>query len=225
MKKERDAYMTEEEIEDLLLPKCDFHVSPGFMERVTAEAEDLSVRWRRRRRLWLLSSAAVSLIILSIATAFFASKTETQTDTHVTASAVINIDETLQAPQEAVEILPKENYEETSQKKENSIVKNKIADKNHVILSENATHRHQSLETSETSVEKHNAENPTGKEGLLSCRIENLPQDSEKMLLTTEDCDDYTRMVRSAYIERVRCEIAETEAYVEEMRKNIYENI
>lgn len=61
MNEERKTYMAEEDIEDLLSPKCDFHTSPGFMERVMAEAQAVSKRRRFRRILIAASSVAASV--------------------------------------------------------------------------------------------------------------------------------------------------------------------
>ena len=44
-------------------------------------------------------------------------------------------------------------------------------------------------------------------------------------MLSTDEIDDYTRLVRRTYIERVRYEIAETETYIREMRENVLESI
>ncbi|MDE5997158.1 MAG: hypothetical protein K2G77_02990 [Muribaculaceae bacterium] len=66
MNEESKRYMTEEDIENLLSPKCDFHASPGFMERVMTEAQAVSKRRRLRKILLAASSVAAAVAVLLI---------------------------------------------------------------------------------------------------------------------------------------------------------------
>ncbi len=227
MKEERPTYMSEEDIEDLLSPKCDFHASPGFMERVMAEIESDAAPKPRHRAWWRYSAASAAVAALIVATILIASKTETQTDMPTIAFA-LPMQEGIQ-PTHAPKInkTQEEMPEEISKKKDNPSLKDKIMNEKNVILAESRKRKASPSEDQENTHE----EDTQGKgniaviEGPMSSRSDLEAHNSTRLLLSTDDCDDYTRMVRQAYIERVRYEIAETEAYVEEMRKSMIESI
>ncbi|MDE7096845.1 MAG: hypothetical protein K2O47_05065, partial [Muribaculaceae bacterium] len=65
--------MTDDGIEDLLSPKCEFHTSPGFMEKVLAEAgRSTSGKCKNKRILWCLRAGAVaSVAVLGMVAATF----------------------------------------------------------------------------------------------------------------------------------------------------------
>ncbi len=62
--------MTDGDIEDILSPKCEFHPSPGFMEKVVEEAEQkVLVRYRRKRLFWrICSGVAAAVAVLCVLT-------------------------------------------------------------------------------------------------------------------------------------------------------------
>lgn len=87
MNEERKTFMSDEDIEDLLSPKCDFHASPGFMERVMVEAQAVSKRRRLRRIFLAASTAAAAVTALVIMTVIFHHDKETHPEVaNVTAS-------------------------------------------------------------------------------------------------------------------------------------------
>ena len=71
MNEERKTYMPEMDIENILSPKCNFRTSPGFMERVMAEAEAVSRRRRLRRIFLSASSSAAAVALFVMVTAIF----------------------------------------------------------------------------------------------------------------------------------------------------------
>ncbi len=70
MMEERKKYLTDGDIEDILSPKCEFHASPGFMEKVVEEAERTAlVRYKKKRLFWrVCSGAAAAVAVLCVLT-------------------------------------------------------------------------------------------------------------------------------------------------------------
>lgn len=77
MMEERKKYLTDGDIEDILSPKCEFHPSPGFMEKVVEEAErTVLVRNRRKRLFWrLCSGVAAAVAVLCVLTTVLKNET------------------------------------------------------------------------------------------------------------------------------------------------------
>ncbi len=70
MMEERKKYLTDGDIEDILSPKCEFHASPGFMEKVVEEAERTAlVRYKKKRVFWrVCSGEAAAVAVLCVLT-------------------------------------------------------------------------------------------------------------------------------------------------------------
>lgn len=67
MEKDKNLY-NNEEIERILSPKCDFHVSSNFKERVMKAAESELKQSSRMRNRWLISAVASVAVIVSVFT-------------------------------------------------------------------------------------------------------------------------------------------------------------
>lgn len=225
MNEERKTYMEDEDIEDLLSPKCDFHPSPGFMERVLAEAETYSSRKRRHKRWWVYSGAAAAVAALVVITILIGNNLDSHPNTPIMASALPVVEESHQN----IPLSPTMEEEISDEKPEKGkiqIEKNKIMANNNVIKEE-------CVESIETYVETHETASREALqndmyvqiEGPMASRQDIDQKFSGKMMLSTDDIDDYTRLVRQTYIERVRYEIAETDEYVKEMRESVLESI
>lgn len=209
MKEERHPYLTEEDIEDLLSPRCDFHASPAIMERVMEEIEATSAPKKTLRPWWRYAGVAAAIAAIVVASVIVVNKTANHYEKPILAATLPTLEETeisSQILEKQVEV--EAENEEISEKTENSTKKNKISNKKNVYIAKNTTQREIK---------------PI--EGALSTRSDLEENNSSKRLLSTDDCDEYTRMVQQAYIERIRFEIAETKAYVKEMRESITENI
>ena len=230
MNEERKTYMADEDIEDLLSPKCDFHTSPEFMERVIAEAEAYSAS-RRKHRLWrMYYGAAAAVAALVVITILVGNKMETQPNAPVIASVVPSIEKYHPNPH-SPHVIEEEISEEKPEKENIHIKNNKMVAKNSV---ENSVIKEEeSLESLESTVEtlesasmdavKH--DQYAAIEGPMKALQDKDQKTSGKLMLSTDEIDDYTRLVRRTYIERVRYEIAETETYIREMRENVLESI
>ncbi len=224
MKEKRKTYMADEDIEDLLSPKCDFHASPGFMDRVIAEAEAYSARRQRRRLWWMYSGAAAAVAALVVITILVGNKMETQPNTPIIASVEpATTHPTLPAIEDEI-------YEEKSDNANIQIEKNKIMTKNNVKNNvikkesmENLGSMVEILETTSTEEVKYDVYAIV--EGPMEYLQDMDQKNSAKLMLSTDEFDEYTRLVRQTYIERVRYEIAETETYIQEMRENVLESI
>lgn len=59
----RDNNMNEyEDVEQILRPKCEFHVSSGFRESLMKETDIMTAPMRRRLKLWLVSAGVAAAI-------------------------------------------------------------------------------------------------------------------------------------------------------------------
>lgn len=230
MNEERKTYMADEDIEDLLSPKCNFHPSPGFMERVIAEAEAYSARRRRHRLWWMYSGAAAAVAALVVITILVGNKMETQPNTPSIASVVPPIEKYHQHPP-VPPVIEDEISEEKPEKANIHIKNNKMIAKNSV--ENNVIKKEESLESLESKVETLEMSSTDASdydmyapiEGPMKALQDEDQKTSGKLMLSTDEIDDYTRLVRRTYIERMRYEIAETETYIREMRENVLESI
>ncbi len=230
MNEERKTYMADEDIEDLLSPRCDFHTSPGFMERVIAEAEAYSAQRRKSRLWWMWSGAAAAVAVLVVITIFVGNKMETQHSTPLVASVAPAIEKKHKNPP-APPAIENEISEEKPEKGDFPAEKNVLIAKNNV--KNNVIKEDESMESLESTVETLETSSTDASgynmyatiEGPMKALHYEDQKTSGKLMLSTDEIDDYTRLVRQTYIERVRYEIAETETYIQEMREKILESI
>lgn len=209
MKEERHPYLTEEDIEDLLSPRCDFHASPAIMERVMEEIETSSAPPLAHRTWWRYAGVAAAISAIIVASVIVVNKTANHYEKPILAATLPTFEETEVSPKMTELHVGMETVKtEISEKKENTAKKNKIKNEKNVYIAKSTTKREIK---------------PI--EGALSTRSDLEENNSSKRLLSTDDYDDYTRMVQQAYIERIRGEIAETEAYVMEMRESMIEKL
>ncbi len=227
MNEERKTYMEDEDIENLLSPKCDFHPSPGFMERVLAEAEaeTYSSHKRRHKLWWVYSGAAAAVAALVVITILIDNKVNTKTDTPMMASVLPVIEESHQNILIST-TMKEEISEEKSETRKIPKEKNKIMANKNVIKEESVGSLEYVVETHETaSSEEIQNDMYVQTEGPMASRQDAAQKNSDKMMLSTDDFDNYTRLRHQTYIERVRYEIAETDEYVKEMRESVLESI
>lgn len=226
MKEEKNTLLTEEDIHDLLSPKCDFHASPGVMERVMKEIEVLPTPKISLGIWWRYAGVAAAIGLLIVASILVVDKAENQADAPVVASEIAHVEDARNGSTKLVEVEVKDEIPgKTSENEENPSLKNKIMNQQNVILAEKIEKTGEHAERQYAKSEEEIQEQSATIEGPMSSRSDLEARNSNKLSFSTEECDEYTRMVRQSYIERVRLEIAETAIYVREMRESVIESI
>ncbi len=228
MKEERPTFLREEDIENILSPRCDFHASPAVMERVMEEIEATSLPKPMHRPWWRYAGVAAAIAVIIVASILVSTKTENHPEAPLIASTLPVFDETIET--DATNDIPEvkdESREELSEKEENPSLKNKIMNEKNVMLAENIESEmtHTEMQETDTDEISYDIQIQIAVEGPMSSRSDLAQSNSSKLLLSTDECDGYIRMVRQSYIDRVRFEIAETEAFVREMRESVTESI
>ena len=219
MMEEKNKHFTDREIEELLSPRCDFRTSPGFVEKVMDEAR-ASVPRRRRPLAWLAYAGAAAAVAAMIVTAVsVCDEPIAPLESVPTVSAVLpSTDDKATTPHH-----PMVTQEETPVKeKKETPVATKKKRRNIAGATVNDSAEPSETQPSIAGVTTKDDLPPINVniKGPMLSRSEIMGQPVGKRLLSTDETDSYLLMVRSAYIEQSRDGIAETAAYVKEMRQS-----
>ena len=203
------------DLEDILSPRCEFHVSSGFKDRVMTEARSVRKQRRNHRILYFTSSVAAATVAIVVMTTLYFGKTDIPTETPQITATIEN-----QTPTSADTIkIPPQNQllaatiQDFPEKEQVSrLIPTK---KNHsrqpksskpIILEENLT------ETEPQQV--------TEGEMPMVNKEESLDPDEIRTRLI-----ESRRNAEIAYIERMRDEIEANQAYISQLmaEENVYQ--
>ncbi|MDE6480437.1 MAG: hypothetical protein K2L45_09210 [Muribaculaceae bacterium] len=214
MNEERKTYMSDEDIECLLSPKCDFHTSPGFMERVLAEAHVVSKRRRLRRIFLSASSSAAAVALLVMVTVIFHHDKKTH-------SEVANVSASLETPVPALsdtlhKIISSELFAESKPTKINISSVSKKSTTKSAILQKPSLMQSMKEEVSDES-EPHAVT-----EGAMPMINQEKSLDPDEVRIRLIET---SRNAEIAFIEQMRDEIESNEAYIAQLmdEENVYQ--
>lgn len=213
MNEERKTYMADEDIENLLSPKCVFHTSPGFMERVIAEAQAVSKRRKRRRILFAATSAAAAVAVLVILTVIIHDGKEAHSEMPIVTS---NLETPALAPADTL-------YESTS-----SELITEAAPPNIKISADPKMSPTKSVIIKEPHLSQSVIEEVKDESELYAVTEGEMPMINRKKSLDPDEVRarliETRRNAEIAYIEQVRNEIEANQAYIAQLmnEENVY---
>ncbi len=216
--------MTDEDIERMLSPGCEFKISAGFAGRVVQEAEALSRRRPRRRILIPIAAsvaAAIGLIILSVRVL----RPVTEHDPVIVASVVekrADVTAITSTSADHAEIHNVSTHKEPEKIINRETARRKPAKRSDIRLTEDseevAPEPTEILLTPshEAEAEYFEAEEeiqmPVVTKGPMINLASNHIENSTRNNLVSEEPEDYLRKLQISFIRRTRMEIAATEA-------------
>lgn len=92
MKKDKNIYPSDKDIENLLSPRCNFHTSEGFAERVVSKAKSASLKRKRRSVIpWIAASGIAAAVLLLIVTIYNDRTMDISSESHLSSIAMTEI--------------------------------------------------------------------------------------------------------------------------------------
>lgn len=202
------------DLEDILSPRCEFHVSSGFKDRVMSEARSIPMRRRHRWIPYLTSSVAAATVAIVVMTTLHFSKTNTPVEAPQITATIEN-----QSPiqSDTIKISPKPQLLAAiiqAHPEKEQVSKMIPTKKNHSRRAKSS--KPIILE------EEHTGADPqpiTEGEMPMINRKESLDPDEVRVRLI-----ESRRNAEIAYIERMRDEIEANQAYISQLmtEENVY---
>ena len=223
MTEEKYKYMNDEDVEELFSPKCEFHVSSGFRERVVKEARSDARRngLRIPSRVASAVAAAAAAVVLIVMALHGGKETDTPATHRQTAAATTYAPDKSAAkksiPPTSDRILIAKTdgnaagLEDLQDNHESNVRKNKV--------------RNQTREVNKPAIAEKNTEKPMTQYGVAEGPMidisEHFQCQAPDPALVREMNEELRRSAETAYIASVRQDIEETEAYISDFRENI----
>ena len=202
-------------IENQLKPKCEFHVSSGFKERVMAETRVIS---KHRRRHWIFpaaaSVAAVAVAVIAILAVFHLPDKKTHTDKK---NVITSVETQSLTPEDTInKNIQSEFIAKATPVKQTQSTTDKSSP------GEKAVSRRQKRSQSPNEDKTRNMRHIEATEGAMPMVINNEFPDPDEVR---------TRLIESrrnaeiAYIEQMRDEIEANQAYISQLmtEENLYQ--
>ena len=197
-----------DDLDVLLSPRCDFHVSQGFKQRLMAEAVSTKKRHRRRWLPLALTSAAASIAIIAIPLALFRHSNETTSTLPPATTARVEIPELPQA-------------DTTAQNPAHELIAETIKpghEKPNIRKTSPKSHHLSGIHSDQQSSKEAVAEDTKKNQAIegempMGCRNKSIdPEEVRVRRMETR------RNAEMAYIERMRDEIEATRAYIAQLK-------
>ena len=197
-----------DDLDVLLSPRCDFHVSQGFKQRLMAEAASTKKRHRRRWLPLALTSAAASIAIIALPLALFRHSNETTSTLPPATTARVEIPELPQADTTA-QNPAHELIAETLKPGQEKPTIRKTSPKSHHLSG-----IHSDQQSSKEAVAEDTKKNQAI-EGEMPMGCRNKSIDPEEVRVRRMET---RRNAEMAYLERMRDEIEATRAYIAQLK-------
>lgn len=200
MNEDKKKYTSEDDIEKLLAPRCEFHISAGFKGKLMQEANSIPKKNSRKWITLAVSITAAASVAIIVFTALYFYLNESKEDTPVIATSELTA-----APSDTVSV-----------KNQSALCANAQELKNEapVTLNPQSQHRTTKLKTRkrhEQPVEAQNSPITEGEMPMISKDDSMDPEEVRLRLLETR------RNAEIAYIDRMRDEIEANQAYIEQL--------
>lgn len=200
MNEDKKKYTSEDDIEKLLAPRCEFYISAGFKEKLMQEANSIPKKNSRRWIPLAVSLTAAASVAIIIFTALYFYLHESKED-----MPVIVATESTVTPSDTVSVKNSPALYANAQEQKNEAP---------VTINPQSQHRTAQVKTQQRHEQPIEAQNMTITEGEMPMISKDDSMDPEEVRLRLLET---RRNAEIAYIDRMRDEIEANQAYIEQL--------